>query len=129
MTKKAATKVRFQRHVEIGAADARDDAQFLEDCFIDTGAINVLQDTSSPKCIVLGRTGSGKTALLEQLRIRKKRVIPIEPECLSLSYIENSTIIRFFIDLRVNMDPFYRLLWRHVFVVEIIRNHYNIINK
>jgi len=121
-------KVKFQRHKDIGAADAREDLRFLEDCFVDTGAIDVLLNVRDPKCVVLGRTGSGKTALLEQLRMRSEKVIVIEPESLSLPYIENSTLIRFLVDLGVNMEPFYKLLWRHIFVVEIIRYRYGIVN-
>ncbi|MBN1362476.1 MAG: hypothetical protein JW993_17905 [Sedimentisphaerales bacterium] len=50
----------------------------------------------------------------------------IPPESLSLSYISNSTILRFVEKLGVNLDIFYRLLWRHIFAVELTKRHFNI---
>jgi hypothetical protein len=78
---------------------------------------------------VLGRTGSGKSALILKLKEKVEHVIQIQPESLSLNYIANSTIIKFFSDLGVNLDPFYKLLWRHVFAVEIFKHRFGIDNS
>ncbi len=90
------------------------------------GELDILTDIFDPKCILLGRTGTGKTALLEMLRSSKDNVIRIEPEGLSLGYVSDSEILRFLIAAGVNMELFYRLLWRHVFAVEVLRLHYRI---
>jgi hypothetical protein len=66
---------------------------------------------------------------LEQLYATKENVIKIAPEGLALTYISNSEVLDFFISVGVNMDLFYRLLWRHVFAVEIIREHFHIVNE
>lgn len=71
------------------------DHAFLRECFIDTGDIELLLDCNDHRRIVLGRTGSGKTALLAQLSERTNRVINIKPESLALAYISNSTILPF----------------------------------
>jgi hypothetical protein len=36
------------------------------------------------------------------------------------------TILNFVAELGVNLDIFYRLLWRHVFTVELLKNHFQI---
>lgn len=116
----------FRRNDSIGATDADEDAQFLSSCYVDTGDLGVLRNCSDPRRIVLGRTGSGKTALLNKLCEREK-VIRIEPESLSLPYICSSNILQVMIELDANLDLFFRMLWRHVFaVVELIRERFGI---
>lgn len=117
---------RFRRHDRIGAEGAEEDSEFLFDCFVDTGDIDILADTTSAQRIVIGRTGSGKSALLLMLRERQENVAWLEPEKLALQYIANSTIIRRLTELDINLDIFYRLLWRHIFAVELIRLKYNV---
>ncbi len=116
----------FRKHMSIGEVDAENDSLFLHDCFFDTGDYDVLEDTYSSQCIVLGRTGSGKSALLEKLESSNERVIRIEPDELALKHISNSNILTFFEDLGVNLDIFYSLLWQHTFAVELIKHKYNI---
>lgn len=122
------SKFRFRKHDTIGAADAEGD-KFLHECFVDTGDLEVLRDCSDARSVVVGRTGTGKTALLQRLLEGDERAIPISPEGLSLSYVSNSTIINYLSQLGVNLDVFYKLLWRHVFAVEIIKRHFSIYNE
>ena len=117
----------FTKHDSIGANAAEDDEAFLTDCFVDTGDLGMLLDFNNSKCIACGRTGSGKSALLQSIKRRRAhQIIEIRPETLSFNYIANSTIIRFFIDLGVNLDPFFKLLWRHIVAVEIIRHKFRL---
>lgn len=122
-------KFNFRKLDRIGAADAEDDRQFLQNCFVETGDLAALRSSQDSRTILLGRTGTGKTALLQRLSNVEGRTISIEPEALSLSYISNSTILTFLSQLGVNLDVFYKLLWRHVFAVEIIKSHFNIITE
>lgn len=119
-------KFKFRSHDHIGAADAESDQAFLRECFIDTGDIDLLLDSNDHRRIVLGRTGSGKTALLAQLSERTARVINVKPESLALAYISNSTILQFVNELGVNLDTFFKLLWRHIFTVEVIKAHFHL---
>lgn len=125
MAKAHQSEFRFRRTDTIGAASAEDDTEFLKTCFVETGDYENLKDQQNIRQIVLGRTGSGKSALFENLKHEEKeRVISIEPDNLALNYVSNSSMIKYFSDLGVNLDPFYKLLWRHVLTVEVLRKHF-----
>lgn len=119
-------KFRFRSHDHIGAADAESDQAFLRECFIDNGDVDLLLDCKDHRRIIIGRTGAGKTALLAQLLERANRAIDVKPESLALAYISNSTILQFVYTLGVNLDTFFKLLWRHVFTVEVLKAHFNL---
>ena len=123
MIKPDQSEFKFKKTDTVGAASAEDDTTFLQSCFIETEDYEVLKDQGDIRQIVLGRTGSGKSALFEHLKQEKDRVILIKPDSLALTYVSNSSVIRYFSDLGVNLDPFYKLLWRHVLIVEILKNH------
>lgn len=106
--------------------DAESDEKFLEDCFLDTGDLDVLADCEDHKRIVLGRVGAGKSALLAKLKEKSSNVHEIKAEELSLNYIANSDIIQFFEAAGVKLDLFYQLLWRHIFVIELLKKKYRI---
>ncbi len=117
---------RFRQHDTIGNPSAESDERFLSSCFVDTGTLEVASDSEDPRGIVLGRTGAGKTALLKALTDGQDHAINIDPHNLALSYISNSTVLRFFTALNIDMDPFYRFLWRHVFIVEVLKMHFKL---
>jgi len=121
MAKTVSNQFCFRRNDSIGAPGAEEDVEFLRECFVDTGDCALLANPSNRHVIILGRTGTGKTALLKELeRIHSDRTITIKPENLALTYIANSTVLNFFTELGINLDPFYKLLWRHVFTIEIL---------
>ncbi|MFL5799605.1 MAG: P-loop ATPase, Sll1717 family [Actinomycetota bacterium] len=97
------------------------DAFFVSDDYL---AVEVATD---PRCFLVGRTGSGKSALLEQLEIEHPgHVIRVNPEALSLTYITDLGVLRYLDSLDVNLDPLFIALWKHVFLVEVIRHHYKV---
>lgn len=116
----------FRKHDNVGAAAAEHDEQFLSDCFVDTGDIKFLLDRKSPKRIIVGRTGSGKTALLYRLMHSNNHVIQLSPHDLSLNFIATNKVIAFFEEAGVNLSPFYVLLWKHLLVVELIKIKFQI---
>ena len=111
----------FKSNQFIGAAAAEQDHYFLSQCFVDTGELDTIRDCEDPRRLLIGRTGAGKTALLARLAEVEDHVINIEPESLALTYIANSNVLKFFAETGVKLDIFYRLLWRHVFCVEILK--------
>jgi hypothetical protein len=112
---------KFRNIDNIGANDAESDTDFLNDCFVDQGILDALVSTADPKRIVLGRTGSGKTALLLQLQRKARHAIRIEPESLAMSHVSNSTILQWLDSAGVKLDIFFKLLWRHVIAIEILQ--------
>jgi hypothetical protein len=118
-------KFTFRKHASIGAAAAEEDSRFLTECFVDNGDLDPLMDCSDRRRIILGRTGAGKSALLQRLS-EAKNAITINPETLSFNYLTNSTILRFFQEAGVKLDLFFKLLWRHVFTVELLKARYNL---
>jgi hypothetical protein len=121
----SADKFTFRKHASIGAAAAEEDTKFLVECFVDNGDLEPLADCSDRRRIVLGRTGAGKSALLRRL-IDEKNAIVINPETLSFNYLTNSTILQFFLEAGVKLDLFFKLLWRHVFTVELLKSRYEL---
>lgn len=119
-------RIVFRKQDRVGANDAEEDSEFLEDCFVDTGDLDLLSDCRRPERIVLGRTGSGKTALLIKLLESQERATEVKPANLALSYISNSTILQFFEGVGVKLDPFYKLIWRHAFSVELLRARFEL---
>lgn len=119
-------KYTFRRNSHIGAMDAELDGKYLKECFFETGDLQVLQDCDEPKRIVVGRVGAGKSALLGRLLESSPNAIEVKAEDLSLNWISNSDIIQFFESAGVKLDLFYQLLWKHVFVVELLKKRYRI---
>jgi hypothetical protein len=120
-------KFRFSRLDRVGVPDADEDREFLAHCYVQTGDLRTLLDCTDSRRVVIGRTGSGKTALLLQVQNTSHgRIISVAPESLALAHITNSTILTFLNQLGVKLDVFFKLLWRHVFTVEILRSHFQI---
>ncbi len=71
------------------------------------------------------RTGSGKSAILKYLAKNCENVKNIDPESMSLRFLSNSTILRYFESIGVNLNLFYKVLWKHVFIVELLKMHFD----
>ncbi|MBO9497247.1 DNA repair ATPase [Thalassotalea sp. G20_0] len=122
-------KIQITRNMKVGALDAETDYELLDKCFVDKGYLNELTDVSSPTSIVLGRTGSGKSALLYKVQQEVNKSVRLDPNDISVRFLEYSDIIQFFDALNVNLDLFYRLLWRHLLTVEFLKLRYDIKNE
>lgn len=119
----------FSKHDDIGAAAAEDDGEFLEACYVDTGDLDVVLNPDNPKRVIVGRTGAGKSALLNHISSSEENVISLSPHSLSLNYIANNNVISFFEEAGVSLSIFYALLWRHILVVELLKSKFHITNE
>jgi hypothetical protein len=119
----------FSKNTTIGFNDAIQDKEYLKETFIDNGVLESVLDTKNPKSIIIGRTGSGKTALLNELETRSERLNRLYPEDLAINYLSNNEFLQFFSSSGLNLDMFYKLLWRHILIVEIIKMHYQITDE
>lgn len=123
---KKKSNIIFKSGTRIGFAAAEDDDDLLRDCYVNISQVSHAINVEDPGSIILGRTGSGKTAAIKHILNTENHVVEISPLELSLSYISNSTILRYFHDIGVDLDLFFQMLWRHVLCVEILNYHYNV---
>ena len=116
----ASKTFRFKKNITIGALAAEEDAAFLKDCFVDTGLMNSIRDMSDFRRIILGRTGAGKSALFIHLAEMSETIV-ISPDELAIGHLCNSDLLNQLNDTGISLLPLYKLLWKHVFVVEVLR--------
>jgi len=119
-----ATDMVIWRNCDIGAPDAETDEKLLSVCYVENGCLDAVRDVHGHRSIILGRTGAGKSATLVRLSQIEANVVRVEPLDLAFKHIENSTVLQFFDEVGVNLDLFYRLLWRHVLVTELLKARY-----
>lgn len=113
----------------LGGVSAEAD-NLLEEAFFQSSDYDVISSREDPRCFLVGRTGSGKSAALNRLEEQHPgHVIRINPENLALPYITNLQLIKNLDVLDVNLDLFWRALWKHVFVISIIRHRYHITSQ
>ncbi|WP_140425436.1 P-loop ATPase, Sll1717 family [Cryobacterium sp. N21] len=121
-------KVRLGSGFNIGGDQAEADP-ILDEAFYSSGQYATLADRLDTRCFIVGRTGSGKSAALKRLmEDHPEKVIRIVPEDLSLPYITNLDVVKKLQALDVDLQSFWKALWRHVFIVEVIRHRYKIDN-
>jgi hypothetical protein len=100
---------------------------YVVDAYVDNGTYEVIKSRTEPRSFIIGRTGSGKSAALRLLAHEyPEKVIRIAPENLALTYITNLDVMPRLLDLGVQLEPFLKALWKHVFIVEILRHRYTI---
>lgn len=71
----------------IGENNAENDFAFLHECFLDHPAFAAISDPLSPKLVLSGRTGSGKTAILSMIEKQNENVSVIELQDMALDYV------------------------------------------
>lgn len=116
---------KFRKTDTIGNLDAETDT-FLTDCFLESDIYKSLlkfnDDNDFSKRIIIGRTGSGKTALLKRLSKDKyiKKHDIIEAESTVFEHIKNNVFISQLMENGVDLRVFYKSLWQHVLLVKVI---------
>ncbi len=116
----------IRQNLKIGELDAESDTLLLESCFVDNGYLNKLLDPFDNSSIVRGRTGAGKSALLHMVMNRAYKCRQLDPNDISIRFLEQSDIIAFFEALNVNLDMFYKVLWRHILIMELLKLRHDI---
>lgn len=118
--------IAIRQNFKIGELDAESDTLLLESCFVDSGYLNKLLDPFDNSSIVRGRTGAGKSALLHMVMNRAYKCRQLDPNDISIRFLEQSDIIAFFEALNVNLDIFYKVLWRHILIMELLKLRHDI---
>lgn len=119
-------KARLGFGFNIGGDQAEADP-LLDEAFYPSAQYQAMASKDDPRCFVVGRTGSGKSAALRVLaEEHPAKVVRIVPEDLSLPYITNLDVVKQLQALDVDMQSFWKALWRHVLIVEVIRHRYRV---
>lgn len=116
-------KFKLKKTQNIGAPDAETD-DILFDVFVSIDNLEEIEDVKCHKSILIGRTGTGKSAIIKHLLKNCENITEIAPEAMSLRYLSNSTILSYFKNLGVNLNLFYKVLWKHVFIVELLKMYF-----
>ncbi len=99
----------------------------LEQSYFDNGQYELLESKEQKLCFLIGRTGAGKSAAFLKLEHdHPGSVIKIDPEQLSLPYVLNVNVVKKLSELEVHMEPFFRALWEHIIIVEVLKHKFNI---
>ncbi|MEV0797003.1 hypothetical protein AB0I34_04910 [Kribbella sp. NPDC050281] len=117
---------RLSSGFSLGGQQAEADP-LLEEAFDETNQYKAVSSRDDHRCFIIGRTGSGKSALLRRLECEyPDHVIRISPEDLSLTYVADLQSVRWLSEHEVHLDPFFVALWKHVLLVEIIKHRYQV---
>lgn len=123
-------KFLLRRTMNLGTGMAENDGEFLKKCFLETPEYETLLNFEVKKMILLGRTGAGKTALLKIL-LENKDLVPIEikPATFMMQYITNVPFIRSMKEANLNLSVFYKFLWMHEIISNIIKQYFSYIKN
>lgn len=119
-------KRRIRNEFTLGEGAAEYDG-LLREAFYETWLYRAIVSRDDQRCFLVGRTGSGKSALFRRMEFEHgNRLIRISPEDLSLTYIAELQVVRFLKSLDVHLDPLFVALWKHVLIIEIIKHRYRV---
>ena len=122
----AQPRARLKGRANLGGEQAEADP-LLEFVFYRSGDYDAIESRLDPRCFIIGRTGSGKSAALQHLEETfPEKVIRITPEDLSLPYIVDLRVVKYLDSLDVHLDLLFTALWKHVLLVELIRHRYKV---
>ena len=116
-----AQKFRIRSDFTLGSIAAEQDT-LLESAYCDTGDYDNVESRSNRAGFLIGRTGSGKTAIIRRLEHQHgDHVIRIDPRAFALKHISNLHNLDYLRSQGVKLEAFYIALWQHVLLVEILK--------
>ena len=115
----------LRKGVHIGEPAAEDDGELLMECFVELASFAQIRDISSSKCVILGRTGSGKSALLLHLEQVEEGCIRLDPKEFAFSYLSNSNIIKFVMEIGCDIHILFEYLWKHVLFCKMVSVYFS----
>lgn len=118
------TDIILRRNMSIGTGAAENDGDFLNKCFIETPEYASVSDFDDKKIILMGRTGCGKTALIQMVGENADIFIQIRPDTFALQYINNIPFVNAMKEEGINLEVFYKFLWMHEITSNIIKKYF-----
>jgi ABC-type phosphate/phosphonate transport system ATPase subunit len=97
----------------------------LASSYFDNGDYNAVSSRTVRRCFVIGRTDSGKSALIRHLESElPDHVVRIHPDSLAISYIDSLAVVHRLMDLGVHMESFFKVLWKRVILIEVLKHRF-----
>jgi len=118
----------FRNNDEIGKLEAESDS-FLDSCFYESNIFNGLLNFDSSeknpdftRRIIVGRTGSGKSALLRKIMAADeiKTHDKIEAENTIFEHVNNNIFISTLNEKGIDLRVFFKSLWLHALLIKVI---------
>ncbi|EKN3404560.1 DNA repair protein [Yersinia enterocolitica] len=118
----------FRNNDEIGKLEAESDS-YLDSCFYETnifkGIMNFDPSEKNPdftRRIIVGRTGSGKSALLRKILDEGSIKVydKIEAENTIFEHVKNNIFISSLNESGIDLRVFYKSLWLHALLIKVI---------
>ena len=111
-----------QEFFQITSAEREED---LNNYYVDNEFFQSAISDNSKKAFFIGRTGVGKTAILQKVKKESgKKIISISPEDFAFKIMERSTLLKQLTDFGINLDLFYKTMWKYIFITEILKEIY-----
>lgn len=103
----------------------------LDQYYVHNDFILEAEAFDSKKVFFVGRTGIGKSAIInniekknKNLKIKDKKVIKINPEDFAFDIFERSELIKQLSEYGFNLSLLYKTIWQSIFVSEILKSVY-----
>jgi len=126
---KSANPVVLRQGMSIGSVAAESDDEFFLQRFVEYPALESCVRIQSPGMILGGRTGSGKTAILRDIKSTQEHSVEIDPSQMAMSYVSNSDALNFLNAIGADLDLLFQVLWKHVLCIEFIRMRWDVENE
>ncbi|HEY8578023.1 MAG TPA: hypothetical protein VIL88_16975 [Devosia sp.] len=119
-------KIVIAAGANIGANSAENDDSFLFDAFVSNPVLASVQGHPQQKNFVLGRTGSGKTAILRIIERGEERPQRINVYDMAMTYVANSDIFAFLDSVDAPLNLFFQYMWKHVLLLNFIQVYFQV---
>ena len=123
-------RIRFRSDESIGDPDAGNDSFYLKECFVDTAFFDSLTDMSNGKSLLIGRTGTGKTACIQRIKhlseTQNLKCVEVDVAQEFLGYISGLTLLKEWAETnKHNLTLFFKNMWKHIVIFSIMSKEFS----
>ena len=123
-------RIRFRSDESIGDPDAGNDSFYLKECFVDTAFFDSLTDKSNGKSLLIGRTGTGKTACIQRIKhlseTQNLKCVEVDVAQEFLGYISGLTLLKEWAETnKHNLTLFFKNMWKHIVIFNIMSKEFS----
>lgn len=114
-----------QIHSDLGGYVAEGEHE-LQAIYVRNDYLNYALQHEVGKCFVIGRTGSGKSALLRMVELEEgdERTLFLHANQFKFKQVELSTAIRRVDELGGHLDYVFKTIWKYLIVTQLIRKRF-----